>query len=385
MRKSLQVALSLFLVFSLVGCEAMSDFIFGVDEVPVGRIRFDFGMAFPASIGYDITRVHVTMTHPDTGTEVAADLTVNADEETASGTITNLRVGVWDIVVELYEGETLIGTGTGTGEVTTGIMGSVIIDIILETGGLNIVVNWGSFTPSVLSEVFIAAGTFDMGSDIGDADETPIHSVTLTRSFYISTYEVSQAQWIAVMSTNPANFVGDNRPVEMVNWYDAIAFCNALSELEGLTPCYVINDDATTCDFDADGYRLPTEAEWEFAARGGVQSQGYPFSGDEVAENVAWHTGNADHATHDVGMKVANELGIYDMSGNVFEWVWDWFESYPDAAVTDPTGPVTGSYRVLRGGGWYADPSEVRVANRYYSGPSPEFWGFGIRPVRTAD
>jgi len=199
----------------------------------------------------------------------------------------------------------------------------------------------------------------------------PIHLVALS-SFYIGKYEVTQAEWIATMETNPSSFTGDlNRPVENVSWYDILIYCNKRSVAEGLTPCYTINNstdpvswgtvptttnatwDAVICNWSANGYRIPTEAEWEFAARGGNCSNGYNYSGSNTIDDVGWYADNSGNTTHPVGTKLPNELGIYDMSGNVFEWTWDWYANYSSSTQTNPTGPTTGSERILRGGSYY--------------------------------
>ena len=204
--------------------------------------------------------------------------------------------------------------------------------------------------------------------------------------------------------------VQERRPVEKVSWYDAIVYCNLLSIKEGLTPCYTIKGStdpaawgmsptstgaedydywkSVTCDFNADGYRLPTDAEWEYAARGGQAgitdgSWNYDYSGSDTSENVAWYYSNSDYTTHEVGKKQANALGLYDMSGNVWEWCWDWYGGYP-SGTEDPAGPYAGSYRVLRGGSWYYVASNCTVSNRYYDDPYYRNYNYGIRLVRSA-
>lgn len=235
--------------------------------------------------------------------------------------------------------------------------------------------------------VLVAGGTFRMGSESATDNEQLIHEVTLS-SFYIGKYEVTQTQWRETMGTDPSLFKGDSLPVERVNWYDAIAFCNALSESEGLTPAYSGSDDSISCDFTADGYRLPTEAEWEYAARGGAKSRRYEYSGSNSAGNAAWYSDNSDRKTHEAGSKAANELGLFDMSGNVREWCWDWYSGsyYATSPSTDPTGPVEGAYRVLRGGSWFGKEDNLDVADRKFRRyPSRKDADFGFRIVRSAE
>lgn len=210
--------------------------------------------------------------------------------------------------------------------------------------------------------VLVQPGTFQMGSDDENSDEKPIHSVTISKPFYIGKYEVTQKQWRNVMGTNPSKYRGGNRPVESVTWNDAQEFIRMLNEKEGTTK-----------------YRLPTEAEWEFAARGGMQSKGYKFAGSSNEVDVAVFDENE---TQPVGSKKPNELGIYDMSGNVCEWCYDWYGAYTSAPQTDPAGPSSGSSRVLRGGDW-SSPYVYRVAFRYQGYPDVRETIRGFRLVRT--
>jgi len=253
-------------------------------------------------------------------------------------------------------------------------------------------------TPVPAGMVAVTCGTFNMGDP---SYATPVHSVTLS-SYYIGKYEVTQTEWVATMGTNPSYFTGDlNRPVEQVSWYDIMVYCNKRSIAESLTPCYTINGstdpavwgtvptyynttwDAATCDWTAKGYRLPTEAEWEFAARGGNSSNGYTYSGSNTIGDVAWYNENSGYTTHAFGTKAPNELGIYDMSGNVWEWNWDWYESYTSSAQTDPHGATTGTDRVLRGGSCYYFGLSCRVANRINNYPFSDSYGSGFRLART--
>ena len=210
--------------------------------------------------------------------------------------------------------------------------------------------------------VLVEAGTFQMGSTSGDSDEKPVHQVTLTKDYYLGKYEVTQAQWVAVMGSNPSDFKGDNLPVEQVSWNMIQEFITKLNQKEG-----------------GDKYRLPTEAEWEFAARGGNKSQGYTYAGSNTIGDVAWYSSNSSSQTHQVGTKKANELGIYDMSGNVWEWCSDWWGTYSSESQTDPTGPSTDSNRVLRGGSWYSSGNKCRVAFRIYDDPSNHYCSCGFR------
>lgn len=230
----------------------------------------------------------------------------------------------------------------------------------------------------------VAGGSFLMGSISGYSSEEPVHEVTVD-SFYMGTYEVTQDIYEEVMGTNPSYWKGAKLPVEQVSWYDAVAFANALSRKDGLEEVYTINGETVSCDWSKKGYRLPTEAEWEYAARGGAKSQGYTYAGSNTVGDVAWYNNNSEDMTHDAGSKKANELGLYDMSGNVFEWVWDWYDDYSATAQTNPTGSSTGSYRVLRGGSWGNNASYVRAANRCSLTPSFQYSFIGIRVLVPAE
>ncbi|GHU57772.1 hypothetical protein FACS189411_12060 [Bacteroidia bacterium] len=220
---------------------------------------------------------------------------------------------------------------------------------------------------AAIEMVYVQGGTFSMGcsgeqgSDCYD-DEKPLHSVTVS-SFNIGKYEVTQAQWKQIMGSNPSYFKGDNLPVESVSWADVQEFISKLNAATGKR------------------YRLPTEAEWEYAARGGNRSQGYKYSGSNNLNNVAWYGGNSSSKTHPVGAKSPNELGVYDMSGNVWEWCSDWYGNYNSSSQTNPTGPSTGSRRVLRGGGWDYGAEYCRVSDRGSNAPGNRYDDFGFRLV----
>ena len=203
--------------------------------------------------------------------------------------------------------------------------------------------------------------TAEQGSD-AYTDEKPAHRVTLS-DYFIGETEVTQALWQAVMGNNPSEFKGDNRPVENANWNDCQTFIRKLNSLTGKQ------------------FRLPTEAEWEYAARGGNKSRGYKYSGGNSLDAVGWYNENSGDATHEVKTKQPNELGIYDMSGNVCEWCNDWSGEnyYAKSPASNPKGPSSGSYRIGRGGGWGFEIRSCRVAYRDGDKPDLHACGFGLR------
>ncbi len=229
----------------------------------------------------------------------------------------------------------------------------------------------------------VPAGTFMMGDTMYDW-EKPVHEVRISKAYYMGKYEVTQAEWEEVMGSSPSAFKGDDLPVENVSWNDVIDYCNKRSAAEGLTPCYSVSDDTVSWDFSANGYRLPTEAEWEWAARGtGKGRLDYQYSGSDTAGDVAWYDENSGRKTHPVGQKQANSLGIYDMSGNVWEWCWDWYWDYPSSSQTDPRGAASGTGRVLRGGSWRNLAQIVRSAFRGDTAPGYRLDILGFRVVRS--
>jgi len=207
----------------------------------------------------------------------------------------------------------------------------------------------------------VPSGTFTMGSSSSDADshEKPSHTVTISRSFFMAMTEVTQVQWSAVMGANPSRFHGDDLPVEQVSWTDANEFIRKLNAREETTR-----------------YRLPTEAEWEYACRAGTTGDWY---GD--LDSVAWYGPNGGGRTHPVGQKQANDWGLYDMLGNVYEWCEDWKDAYPSGHVTDPRGPSSGSFRVVRGGSWLIHANRARSYFRDFLGPDDRRDDVGFRVV----
>jgi formylglycine-generating enzyme required for sulfatase activity len=236
------------------------------------------------------------------------------------------------------------------------------------------------------SLVFVEGGTFTMGSlenEPSRGSDEILHDVTVS-SFYMGKYEVTQKEWLELMGNNPSYFKGDTLPVEQVNWNDAIEYCNRRSLKEGLTPAYRSSNGVISCDFSSNGYRLPTEAEWEYAAKGGNKNYlEYMYSGNSDVDLVGWYANNSGGISHAVGEKIPNRLGIYDMSGNVWEWCWDWYGNYPSDVQTDPTGPSFGSDRVGRGGSFFVDALLLRVADRHAVTPVYKFHFLGFRVVRS--
>ena len=268
--------------------------------------------------------------------------------------------------------------------------------------------------------VWVPAGTFTMGiNDLGTSPPT----VTLTSGFHMGIYQVTQEQYQAVMGSNPSYFHGGSgrepasgevqgrRPVETVSWYDAIVFCNRLSILEGLSPAYSINDstnpdvwgsvpyydwyndlfvgdtapwDAVTIVSGSTGYRLPTEAQWEYTCRAGSTTAYYWGNQTDAATigQYAWHSGNSNSRTHEVEKKQPNAWGLYDMSGNVWEWCWDWYDDYPSGNQTDPVGASSGSLRVFRGGYWSGSVEYLQSALRYDYDPINRLSNIGFRVLR---
>ena len=255
--------------------------------------------------------------------------------------------------------------------------------------------------------VFVQGGTFTMGrtTGSGESDELPTHTVTLN-SYYIGRYEVTQAEYSQYMqpgSSWTSNYgLGLNYPAYYVSWYSILKYCNLRSLEEGLTPVYSISGstnpaiwgavptssnnatwDAAICNWNANGYRLPTEAEWEYAARGASNTPDYLYSGSDDINAVAWYSGNnSPNGSKPVGTKAPNGIGTYDMSGNLWEWCWDWYSNsyYSSSPQSNPTGPASGNYRLLRGGNWFDFETGCRVSFRgsYYPYYGYSYYGFRL-------
>ena len=321
----------------------------------------DYISAITAKCGGEVTEGDYTVTARGVCWSTADNPTID-DSHTVDGGgagafISNIT-GLTENTTYYVRAYATSGAGTAYGETMT-----------FETNNPNtFTVNGVSF-----EMVYVEGGSFDMGatteqgSDAYDS-EYPVHSVTLS-DYYIGRCEVTQELWLAVMGswpgTAPSNSygVGANYPAYYISWNDCQEFVAELNRLTGRT------------------FRLPTEAEWEYAARGGNKSRHYKYSGSGNIGYVAWYYKNSGNKTHAVGTKTANELGIYDMSGNVYEWCSDWYGSYSAGAQTNPQGPSSGTYRVLRGGSWNYNASYCRVSNRNYNDPDFSFNGLGLRLV----
>ena len=352
--------------------------------------------AFPAPSNLQITSL--------TTTQVSLSWTANSSFET-SFDVEQSSIGTTFGAVKTVGANITSTSIAGTFDSITTYYFRVQAKTIINKSGYSNVISRKISSPISIEMVFVQGGTFQMGSTTGYSDELPVHSVTV-ESFSIDKYEVTYGEWKAVYiwglthgytdlpaGQNGYSPNGINNPVTMVTWYDILKWCNARSEKDGMTPVYYTSNTLATVyrtgqidlavdavKWTANGYRLPTEAEWEFAARGGNNSNGYTYCGSNTIDDVAWYYPASGNTTHTVGTKSANELGIYDMSGNVWEWCWDWYGTYSSSAQTDPKGATSGTYRVLHGGSFYVIDSFSRVAGRYgVRNPGVRGAGVGFR------
>lgn len=292
--------------------------------------------------------------------DIACNISIKVDGKNIDSQ-DNISVLVTDVATNEVGRHIVTITATASGNIQAEeVMEYVVIEAPNIEKEKTIVVNGVSF-----DMILVEHGTFRMGEISGDVvheSHGPGHTVTLTNDYYIGKYEVTQQVWKAVMSNeNPSYFLADNFPVEMVSWEMATDFISKLNKLTGLK------------------FRLPTEAEWEFAAKGGTKSHDYKYSGSDLSGNVAWHHDNATSKTHSVGEKLPNELGIYDMTGNVFEWCQDIFSAYNSSDQTNPQGVGLGSKHVLRGGGYSTSPDICLVICRWGESPTTVSKTVGFR------
>lgn len=247
--------------------------------------------------------------------------------------------------------------------------------------------------------VNVGGGIFVMGNKENYEEDEIQENLISVDDFWIGNYEVTQMEWEMIMGNNPSRHKGDLLPVDNISWYDAIEFCNKKSIKEELSTCYIIDKNnkdpnnlnyrdeikwKVSCDFTKSGYRLPTEAEWEYAAKGGIKSMGYIYSGSNDLYEAAWFYQNSDKESHLIGQKISNELELYDMSGNVYEWCWDWFDVFGEIRnKVNPNGPVQGKYRVMRGGCMNNKEDECTSFNRTLKPAYENLSKYGLRLVRS--
>ena len=247
---------------------------------------------------------------------------------------------------------------------------------------------------TIYEMVRIPSGEFTMGGKVGVTIERPLHTVEITRDFYMGKTEVNQQLFMEVMGYDPVEYWGEacvgitlpahpTHPAYCISWYEAIRFANALSKRDGLEQCYVFRGGALFWPrgFDCTGYRLPSEAEWEYVAKTGSD---HVFSGGGEIDSFCWFWGNSNRTIHSVGKKLATDWGVHDMSGNVWEWVWDYYGDYPRVRQIDPFGAEYSEFRVRRGGSWFSGADEVRTGTRMRRNPRSHFSLIGFRLARTA-
>jgi formylglycine-generating enzyme required for sulfatase activity len=391
------------------------------------------------NIGFRVARSSVPTTGQYPPTVITGDVVVGAtlDTVTISGEVTNdggtpvTRRGiVYGLTAAPTLGAAMDAPSTGT---STGAFTSTLTGLSLETTyyarayatstvgtgyGADITFKTAPATPVGFS--LIAAGVFTMGDALDGITNAPVRQVTVS-AFYMAQHETTKALWDEVREWGVSRGYTDlpvgggkasNHPVQEVNWFDIIKWCNARSEMEGLTPCYTVGGSplrtGTTIpvvNWIANGYRLPTEAEWEKAARGGLNSKRFPW-GDTISHSQANYLSDSGFVydvsptrghhpqyavggepyTSPVGSFAANGYGLYDMTGNVWEWCWDWYGNYDTGSPSDPRGASSGSYRMSRGGSWNRDEIKCRVAYRDSSYPHPSytFNSIGVRVARSS-
>ena len=316
-----------------------------------------------------VTTVSCKKDEPVTGV-VLPDEVVVAVGKTAEIPVTFIPSNATNKKITCVSSDPNIAT-VENGKVTGIAVGQTTITVTTQDGGRTAKCLVAVTQPIEPKMIKVEGGTFTMGctNEQGEDcldNEKPSHSVTVN-SFYMGKYEVTQEEWEAVMGKNPSHFTGSNYPVEFISWSDIQLFIKRLNATTGKN------------------YRLPTEAEWEYAARGGKLSKGYKYSGGNDADIVAWYSGDSNKKTHPVGTKEPNELGIYDMSGNVIEYCQDWYDTYPGDALNNPVGPESGTWRIIRGGAFGTEENYCRIPFRTAVSPNNYFIDLGFRLVHPGD
>lgn len=367
----------------------------------LGLVLLLVGLGLVGSLGPGLAQSCTVTLNPGQSIQRAVD-------SVSAGAVICLAEGAWQENLVVTKDDLIL---RGQGRSKTFVTGSVLIQVAGRFTVESLTLQSSAVGAAPAGMVLIPAGSFQMGDSFNEGypDERPVHTVFVS-AFYMDKYEVTKGFWDEVASWAARNGYdikpedgsgkGSGHPVYYVTWYDAVKWANARSEKEGLTPCYYTDSSQRTVyrtgsvnvpiegvKWSGCGYRLPTEAEWEKAARGGLSGQRYPWGNDiDCTKANFWPSSACVGSTTPVGSYPPNGYGLYDMAGNVWEWVWDWYDEgyYSRSPGSDPRGPASGSSRVIRGGSWDGIASLCRVADRNGISPGGSYFDLGFRLVRTA-